>query len=249
MPSGAASAGTNPTNDEFTTITAAPQWTGKQRASLALARNLAPWFIRGIGSSLRLELPNGVPPGAFTDPPEPAIYVFWHRVLLPIAYIARGRGFGVLVSQHFDGEMISQAAARLGYRLFRGSSTRGGADALQEMTAALEAGHPIALTVDGPRGPAFVAKGGAIQLARATGAPIYALHVSPRSCWTARSWDRFQIPKPFSRARGVWTGPLFVPRDADPAQCEALRRDMQAMLNCLRLDNDTLPDILKEEPA
>lgn len=229
--------------DEFAAITAAPRWSGKQRTLLAAARWLAPAFIRGLGTCLRLELPNGVPPGAFTEPPEAAIYVFWHRCLLPIAYVARGRGFGVLVSQHFDGELISQAAERLGYRLFRGSSTRGGRDALQDMTAALDAGQPIALTVDGPRGPRFQAKGGAIQLARATGAPIYALHVSPRRCWTLPSWDRFQVPWPFSRARGVWAGPLRVPRDANPEQVEAMRLEMEAMLNNLRGRNDVLNDL------
>ncbi|HEY7856073.1 MAG TPA: lysophospholipid acyltransferase family protein, partial [Terriglobales bacterium] len=235
--------GVNPSaRDEFAVITAAPRWSGKQRALLAAARTIAPWFIRGLGCTMRLELPNSVPPGAFTAPPAPAIYVFWHRCLLPIAYVARGRGFGVLVSQHFDGEIISQAAARLGYRLFRGSSTRGGQDALLEMTDALAAGQPLALTVDGPRGPRFRAKGGAIQLARATGAPIYALHVSPRAAWVTKSWDRFQIPKPFARARGVWAGPLHVPRDASPAECEILRLDMEAMLNRLRTQNDTLPE-------
>ncbi len=235
--------------DEFAAIQAGPERRGKQRLLLAVARNVGPALIRGLGASLRFELPQGIPPGAFTTPPQPAIYVFWHRCLLPIAWFARGRGFGVLVSQHFDGEIISQTAERLGYRLYRGSSTRGGGDALLEMTAALERGQPIALTVDGPRGPRFRAKGGAIQLARATGAPIYALHVSPRHCWTMRSWDRFQIPKPFSLARGVWDGPLVVPRDASPAQLEAKRLAMEAMLNRLREANDVPEDVIESKAS
>ncbi|MGH9473675.1 MAG: lysophospholipid acyltransferase family protein [Terriglobales bacterium] len=218
---------------EFSQISAAPQWRWSQRCTLALARWVAPPLLRVWGRTLRLELPRGVPPGAFTTPPEPAIYVFWHRVLLPIAWIARGRGFGVLVSQHFDGELISQIAGRLGYQLFRGSSTRGGQEALREMTAALAAGQPLALTVDGPRGPCFRAKPGAIELARATGAPIYALHVTPQRCWTMRSWDRFQVPKPFSRARGEWAGPMRVAPGAGPAEMEQSRQAMEALLNGL----------------
>ncbi|MGH9484141.1 MAG: lysophospholipid acyltransferase family protein [Terriglobales bacterium] len=215
-----------------------PAWGRKRRLLLGAARALVPGVVRLLGQSWRWEVPGGVPPGAFERPPQPAVYVFWHRCLLPIAWFARDRGFGVLVSQHFDGEMISQIAERLGYRLFRGSSTRGGQDALQAMQAALAAGQPIALTVDGPRGPCFRAKGGAIQLARATGAPIYALHVSPRKAWTMRSWDRFQLPQPFARVRGVWAGPLMVPADCGPEQAETLRQEMENLLNRLRGEND-----------
>lgn len=231
--------------DEFVELRAAPAWTWKQRALLALVSRLAPALIVGLGRTLRIALPNGVPPHAFDVPPPPAIYVFWHRDILTVAHIARGRGYGVLVSQHFDGELISQAAQRLGYVLFRGSSTRGGQDALQDMTRALDGGQPIALTVDGPRGPRFHAKAGAIQLARATGAPIYALHAAPRHCWVLRrSWDRMQIPKPFSRVRGVWAGPMTVPKDAGPEQVEELRQAMEDMLNRLRREND-----MEEETA
>lgn len=225
--------------DEFADLRAAPLWSRKQRIMLALASQVAPPLLTGLGCTLRLDLPNGVPPGAFDVPPPPAIYVFWHRDILTVAHVARGRGYGVLISQHFDGELIAQAAHRMGYVLFRGSSTRGGQDALQDMIRALGAGQPIALTVDGPRGPRFRAKGGAIQLARATGAPIYALHAWPRRCWTLRSWDRLQIPKPFSQVRGVWSGPLTVPSDANPEQTEALRLEMEAMLNRLREENDS----------
>lgn len=220
--------------DEFAEVTAAPAWSPKQRRRLALARGLTPLLLRGLGASWRWDLPDGIPPGAFTNPPKPAIYVFWHRCLLPIAWIARDRGFGVLVSQHFDGELISQAAERLGYRLFRGSSTRGGSEALDDMTSALRRGQPLALTVDGPRGPRFRAKRGAIELARATGAPIYALHASPRQCWTMRSWDRFQVPKPFSTIHGGWAGPLHVAERIGPEEMEAHRTEMEAMLNGLR---------------
>lgn len=227
-----------PASDEFSAISAAPKWTRKQRTTLALARNLGPLLLRGLGSTWRFELPEGIPPGAFDPKPAAAIYVFWHRCLLPIAWFARGRGFGVLVSHHFDGEIVSQTAERLGYRLFRGSSTRGGRDALEQMTEALAQGQPLALTVDGPRGPRFQAKGGAVQLARATGAPIYGLHASPKHAWTTKSWDRFQVPKPGTSVRGTWCGPLTVRREAGPEEVEQKRQEMEGMLNRLRQEND-----------
>ncbi|MGH9476866.1 MAG: lysophospholipid acyltransferase family protein [Terriglobales bacterium] len=217
--------------------TGTPAWTRGRRRQLRAVRWLAPPLLRALGRTWRWELPLGVPEGAFTSPPQPAVYVFWHQCLLPIAWFARDRGFGVLISQHFDGEIIAQVAGRLGYRLFRGSSTRGGPDALQAMQDALARGKPIALTVDGPRGPAFTAKGGAIQLAKATGTPIYALDVAPQQAWRLRSWDRLQIPKPGARLRGMWAGPLRVPGDADTEQMEQLRLEMEGMLNRLREDN------------
>lgn len=231
-------ASTTSAEGEFAGVTAAPAWGGKQRLLLGAARGVTPALIRSLGKTWRWDLPTGVPEGAFAEPPRPAIYVFWHRCILPIAWFARDHGFGVLVSQHFDGELISQVAERLGYRLFRGSSTRGGQDALLAMTTALERGQPIALTVDGPRGPRFQAKGGAIRLAQATGAPIYALHASPRQAWTLRSWDRMEIPKPFTRLRGLWAGPITVAADARAEEMEAKRLAMQAMLNGLRQQGD-----------
>lgn len=226
------------TAPEVAGATGMPEWSGRKRRQLRQARLFAPPLLRMLGRTWRWDLPEGVPEGSLTQPPQSAIYVFWHRCLLSIAWFARDRGFGVLISQHYDGELIAQVAERLGYRLFRGSSTRGGPDALQAMETALTQGQPIALTVDGPRGPVFRAKGGAIQLAKATGAPIYALHVSPRRTWTMRSWDRLQIPKPGARLRGVWAGPLRVPSDASPEQMEELRQEMEAMLNRLREEND-----------
>lgn len=234
-------ASTTPAEGEFAGLTAAPEWRGRQRMVLGTARRLAPGLIRTLGQSWRWELPRGVPEGALNTPPRPAIYVFWHRCILPIAWFARDHGFGVLVSQHFDGEIISQVAQRLGYRLFRGSSTRGGQDALLAMTTALQQGQPIALTVDGPRGPRFQAKAGAIRLAQATGAPIYALHASPRHAWTLRSWDRLQVPAPFTGMRGVWAGPLRVPAEATTEEMESLRQEMEGMLNRLRRESDFQP--------
>lgn len=221
---------------------AGPHWSRKQRVLIALARRVAPLLIVGLGETLRLELPQGQPPESLTTPPGPAIYVFWHRCLLPVAWYCRHQGYGILISQHFDGEWIAQAADRMGYRTFRGSSTRGGREALVEMTHAVAAGQPVGFTVDGPRGPRFLAKPGPVYLARATGAPIYALHFSPRRAWTLKSWDRLQIPRPFSRLRGTWAGPIRVPADAAPEEMEGYRQQMEDLLNRLRERHDAEVD-------
>lgn len=220
--------------DDSDEMQAGTAWTLGQRATLGAARGLGPAVLGLLGRSWRIELPEGLPPGALQRPPARAIWVFWHRCLLPIAWEARGLGYGVLISQHYDGEVVARVAERLGYRLFRGSSTRGGREAVDAMGAALNAGQPVALTVDGPRGPRFQAKGGAIQLARMTGAPIYAVHAAPARSWTLRSWDRFQVPKPGSRIRGYWAGPMHVGREATPEECEQQRQEMEATLNRLR---------------
>jgi lysophospholipid acyltransferase (LPLAT)-like uncharacterized protein len=213
---------------------AVPRWTRGQRAVLLVARWLGPIILGLLGRSWRIELPDGLPPGARAHPPATAIWVFWHRCLLPIAWEARGFGYGVLISQHYDGEVVARVAEGLGYRLFRGSSTRGGREAVGAMAEALKEGCPVALTVDGPRGPRFQAKGGAIRLAQLTGLPIFALHAAPEKSWTLKSWDRFQVPKPGSRVRGYWSGPMYVPAEAGPEESERLRLEMEATLNRLR---------------
>jgi lysophospholipid acyltransferase (LPLAT)-like uncharacterized protein len=219
-------------------MAAGPRWSFSQRAILKVARTLGPPFIVALGNSLKVELPMGIPAPALARPPEPAIYVFWHRCILPATWYFRRRGFGVLISQHFDGEWITQIAERLGYIAYRGSSRRGGREALAELTEAVAAGCPIVFTVDGPRGPRFRAKAGPIYLARATGAPIYAFHVAMRSAWEFNSWDRMQIPKPGSLVRGVWTGPIWVPPSAGSDELEQMRIKVEEELNRLRVEHD-----------
>lgn len=211
-----------------------PHWSWQRRALIAAAKYLAPPLINGLGATLRVALPGGLPEELTAPAPLPAIYAFWHRDLLPVAWYMRGRPMGILVSQHFDGEWITQAAQRMGYTVFRGSSTRGGVSALSEMARALRAGLPMAFTADGPRGPRFVAKPGPVMLARLTGAPLYAVHAQLPRAWVLNSWDRFQIPHPFSRAIGHWAGPIAVPGDAERPELEQARLALEAALNGLQ---------------
>ena len=144
------------------------------------------------------------------------ILALWHGRILAGLHYFRHRGVVVITSRNFDGEWIAAILHRMGFGTARGSSSRGGARALVEMRRQLAAGRPAAFTLDGPRGPARVAQPGAVWLAGATGQPILPFHIEADRYWTARGWDRHQIPKPFSTVALTIGPPIAVSgTDAD----------------------------------
>jgi lysophospholipid acyltransferase (LPLAT)-like uncharacterized protein len=146
-----------------------------------------------------------VDPGAYIGPPpHAAVYAFWHRSLLLAAWRFRKQGIAILISSSFDGELIARTVERMGFTAIRGSSSRGGSLGLRNMERAFHAGRVCAITADGPRGPAMVAKPGVTQLARLTETTVGTFYVLPERSWQLRSWDRFLIPKPFSRVLVTW---------------------------------------------
>lgn len=179
-----------------------------QRLALTLIPPLAATLIRLLGSTLRFEdvTDGGTIPG--NQLPGPAIYVFWHRSLLACAHRFRQGEIAVLISRSFDGELIARTVERLGFLAIRGSSSRAGASGLRDLQRAYAAGRICAITADGPRGPAMIAKSGAAQLAALVNAPaVGAFYALPLRAWQLRSWDRFLIPKPFSRVLLTWPTP------------------------------------------
>jgi lysophospholipid acyltransferase (LPLAT)-like uncharacterized protein len=160
------------------------------------------------------------------------IYTFWHNRVFLSTYFWRRRRIVVMTSQSFDGEYIARFIQRFGYGAARGSSTRGGVGAVVEMVRLMRAGAPTAFTIDGPKGPRYVAKMGAVLLAKKTGAPILPFTVEAARFWEVKkSWDAFQIPKPFTRARVLIAPPISVPPDADDATLEAKRDELQRALD------------------
>src|SRR5258707_15650054 len=150
------------------------------------------------------------------------IYTFWHNRVFLATYFWRRRRIVVMTSQSFDGEYIARFIKRFGYGAARGSSTRGATGAVVEMVRLMRAGCPTAFTIDGPKGPRYVAKMGAVLLAKKTGNPILPFTITAAKFWEARkSWDRFQVAKPFSRARVDIAPPIFVPSDAGDDVLEA----------------------------
>lgn len=138
------------------------------------------------------------------------ILALWHGRILPGLHYFRHRGVVVITSQNFDGEWIARILHKFGFGTARGSTSRGGARALVQLRRDLAKGKPAAFTVDGPRGPARVVQPGVAFLAGATGHPILPYHIEADRYWTAKSWDRTQIPKPFATVALVIGTPIEI---------------------------------------
>jgi lysophospholipid acyltransferase (LPLAT)-like uncharacterized protein len=162
------------------------------------------------------------------------ILAFWHSCIFPATYVWRNLQIRVMSSDSFDGEWTGRIIRKFGFVKVRGSSSRGAVRALLGMRRELEQGWAVAFTIDGPRGPRFVAKPGAALLARATGAPMVAFHIAVEKAWILNTWDRSMIPKPFSRALMRVSRGINVPADADDPQKERFHGELQAALERVR---------------
>ncbi len=160
----------------------------------------------------------------------PPIMVFWHDRVFLATYYFRQRKIVVMTSRSFDGEYIARFIQRFGYGAARGSSSRGAVGALVEMTRLVRAGAPGGFTVDGPRGPRHVAKMGPLVLAKRTGRPVLPFTVNAERFWRAPSWDKLQIPRPFTRATVRLAPPIHVPADADDAFLQDKLSELQRAL-------------------
>jgi hypothetical protein len=161
------------------------------------------------------------------------IAAVWHQRFLPaLAYVTKFRKFkpNVMISQSSDGELIASLASRLGLVPVRGSSTRGGREALMAMLRAIKKNPGVIHIVDGPTGPKGVVKPGLTAMAQVTGAPIFPVIISAEKAWVMRSWDRFLVPKPFSTVTIRWGEPLVVPRGTRLDQLEAFRKQVERLL-------------------
>jgi len=161
------------------------------------------------------------------------VFVLWHGRLLPITYYNRGHGIGALISRSADGEYIARVVRAWGYVPIRGSSSRGGDAALRSMVAHLQAGGKVAVTPDGPRGPRQVMKPGAIVAAQRAGVPLIPVSGAADRGWWFVGWDRFLVPKPFSRVHVVYGSPRMVPPGLSGAALEAWGNDLAAELDAL----------------
>jgi hypothetical protein len=206
-----------------------------QRVQIFFASWIGYLSVLLIGRSLRWEVFGWENWEAARKAGKGLIYTFWHREILPACWFWRRRGIVVMTSQHFDGEYIARIIQKHGYGAARGSSTRGASQALAEMIERLRKGMDTAFTIDGPRGPRFVAKRGSVLLAKATGAAILCFHVAlGRAYVFEKSWDLFQIPYPFSRAATFIAPPIFVAADADEQEQARKLQQVQTTLDDLR---------------
>jgi len=193
-------------------------------------------ILRILGATLRFEVSGAE---KWRDPHlrgSPVILVLWHAWMLPLIHLHRGQGIVILASDHGDGEYISQVAARMGLGTARGSSTRGGEKGLRGLLRSLRDGKTVAITPDGPRGPARKLKDGVLVAAQLSGASLVPISVRASSAWRLSSWDRFVIPKPFSKIVVEYGGPWELARNAGEEEMAHLICEIEAFLNAVEVE-------------
>lgn len=158
------------------------------------------------------------------------IYAFWHENMLLPAYHYGRPDIRVLISQHADGQLIAEICRHLRFRLVRGSTTRGGVEAVRHMLRESRKAH-LAITPDGPRGPRRQVQPGLIYLAARTELPIIPTGIGFERPWRLRSWDCFALPKPWSNSVCVTADPIRVPPEADKDELEGYRLQVERTLN------------------
>jgi lysophospholipid acyltransferase (LPLAT)-like uncharacterized protein len=201
-----------------------------KRLLIRLTVFLAPWLIWPLVRSMKIRWEGMDAIDRVHAEGGTVIYAFWHQRLFPFVYTHRNRGVCVLISRHGDGEIIARIIERFGFTTARGSSTRGGSEALKFLTDKGRARErDIAITPDGPKGPRYEAKLGAILLASRTGLPLFPAAWGGDRYWRIGSWDRFMIPKPFSRAL-VRVKPFYVPPHCTREELECYREQFEREL-------------------
>jgi lysophospholipid acyltransferase (LPLAT)-like uncharacterized protein len=212
-----------------------PQLSRWRRMQIPAIAAAAYGLVRTIGPTLRMEIIGVHNAAQVRDGREPAIAAFWHRCIFSSIWAWRNRGIVVLNTVNFDGQWTRRVIERLGFRTVQGSSSRGGVEGLTSMAKCLEEGRNVAFTIDGPRGPRYVAKPGPVILARRTGYPISVFHIGVKRAWTfKKAWDLFQIPWMFSPIVLVVAPPIRVPTDADGNMLKQKQDEMQAALERVR---------------
>jgi lysophospholipid acyltransferase (LPLAT)-like uncharacterized protein len=212
-----------------------PQYPLWRRMQIPFISSAVIAVIRALGPSLRFEALGAHHYAQSRARGEPVIAAFWHRCIISATWYWRNRGVVVMNTTNFDGQWTRRVIEHFGFGTAQGSSTRGGLRGLAVMARRLEEGLDAAFTIDGPRGPRYVAKPGPVMLARRTGKPIYLFHIGAEKAHTLeKAWDLMQIPRPFSRAVIVSAPLIYVAQDADAAELERKHAEMQKALERVR---------------
>ncbi len=214
----------------------AQRYTFSQRLMIAIVPRVASVLLRMLHRTLRYE--TVLEPGAAAaTSPALQVWCFWHRCLIPCACYFHGKyTLAVLISRSFDGELIARTIERLGFLTARGSSSRSGGAGLWALAKAVERGNGAVFTADGPRGPVYKVKPGVVKLAQLTGHTIGVFYAHPQKAWILHSWDRFMVPKPFSRVAISWARQVEVPQTDDPEVIKDKILEVEAALERARLN-------------
>jgi lysophospholipid acyltransferase (LPLAT)-like uncharacterized protein len=212
-----------------------PKLPWHRRVQIPIIAAIVYTVIRTLGPTIRFEVLGRNVVEELWAAKQPCIWAFWHRVIIPIAWYGRNRGIVILNTTAFDGQWTRKVIEWLGFGTAQGSSSRGGLRGLNEMAKRIEQGVDCGFTIDGPRGPRYVAKVGPVLLARMTGAPIVMFHVGvERGTTFQKTWDHFLVPSLFTRAVILGAKPIYVPKDADPETIQAKHAEMQRSLEHVR---------------
>jgi hypothetical protein len=218
-----------------------PDWrqSPRKRAEVAVVATLGYPFLRTLGATWTWKVSGTEHVDAIAARGLHPIHSFWHGRIFPATIYFQRRGIVVITSENYDGEWIARIIQKFGYGTARGSTSRGGPKALLQLVREVRS-KGVAFTLDGPRGPAEIAQPGAVWLSKATGNPLLPFHAEAASSWTLGSWDRTQIPKPFTTVAMAIRDPIYVPRDADERALDEARTTLEASLaaarqECLRL--------------
>jgi len=213
-----------------------PSFTITQRLILAVVPRLVWALFSIIGRTWRFEViaEDGVTPVLLGEESPAEIFCFWHQCVLPCTVYFRYSRAVILISQSFDGELITRTLKMFGFDAVRGSSSRGAREGLLGLAHVIDTGRTAIFTADGPRGPIYQTKMGPIKLGQMTGVPVGAFHLEPEHAWVMRSWDRFLVPKPFTRICVSWARPTYVPADLTTEQFEPMREQLNAAIERAR---------------
>jgi len=220
------------------TTDARSRFTFGQRIALAIVPRIVWILFSLIGFTWRFEIiaEEGAEPLPFGEGAGAEIFCFWHQCVLPCTVYFRRTHATILISQSFDGELITRTLQLFGFRAMRGSSSRGSREGLLGLKKVIENGDTAIFTADGPRGPIYRTKAGPVKLAALTGARIGAFHLEPEHAWVMKSWDRFFIPRPFTRIVVSWSRWTYVPTDLTDADFESKREELNAAIERARLN-------------
>lgn len=215
-----------------------PAFTLGQRIALAIVPRMVWMLFSLIGATWRFEIvaEEGAEPLPSGEGAADNIFCFWHQCVLPCTVYFRRTHATILISQSFDGELITRTLNLFGFRAVRGSSSRGSREGLLGLKSVIERGDCAIFTADGPRGPIYRTKAGPVKLAAMTGARIGAFHLEPEHAWVMNSWDRFLVPMPFTRIAVSWARWTDVSAGLSENEFEAKREELNAAIERARMN-------------
>jgi lysophospholipid acyltransferase (LPLAT)-like uncharacterized protein len=208
---------------------------------------IAGLYVRLVWLTGRWTIEGDAVPEARWRQGQPFLLAFWHGRLLMMPYCwRRGQPIHMVISEHRDGRLIANTMKPFGIDSIQGSSSRGGVEALRVMKKTVKAGHCIGITPDGPRGPRMRASVGIVRIARMTGVPVIPATYGASRGRTLASWDRFLVPRPFTRGVILWGAPIEVTAKDD---IEAKRQEIEEALTALQQEADRRTGRAPIDPA